>query len=815
LIKNFFKTAIRNLSRNKIYSFINITGLSIGLASCLIVANVVIDDLSYDKQWKNADNIYRVISNDKGTGESIPVALSGLGPALEKNFPEVEEYCRIRKGNRSFSLKGSNEKFEINCITTEPSFLKIFNFKFLQQSSLTLQNGDYHVIITQAVKDKYFPNSSPIGKHIQNILTTGDLDSSEYIITGVIKEFPYNSHLRAEAIVLKKFSDKENELSSGAGSLYPLYVLLRKTTNLPNFTNKVNHWYKTAVTNTENAANFAVITNSFQPVKRIYLHSDFAASYQAIIGSIRNVYIFSVVAVVLLLIACFNFINLTTANALKRIPETSVRKVLGANKVQLIYQFLIESLFFFIISFILALFFYKLSIKPLEVYLGHKLTVSLLENLKLFSFCTVAVLLVCVFTGLYPALILAATKPAVALKGNTSTKPNNNYLRKLLVIGQFTISIIIIIAAFVVKAQLSFLNNADIGYDKNNLLEISYTNWGTSGSTFKQEVKNLTGVENASISRWLPGKGGGSMSMQVADPAEKNKKITIWFIEGDVDFAQTLKLKLEEGRFLNSTYAADQLNPSSYFKNNQLDKLSELQTHQSVLLTSYAAKILDTGKVKLNEPLPIPGVAVGIVNNFHNESLKTLMKPCVIEANNSISYGTMLIRIKAGSEQKVINSLNTLWAKFYPSQTLQYDWVSDALQNQYKAEKKIEQLFFFFSYLAIFLACLGLFGLISFIVEIRRKEIGIRKVLGASVTAISSLISRDFLKLIIIAIIIASPVAYYIMNKWLEDYAYRINVSWWMVAIAGTIAILIALATISFQAIKAARANPVKSLRSE
>ena len=815
MFKNYFKTALRNLQRNKIYSFINIAGLSIGLAGCLIVANVVLDDLSYDKQWKNADQIYRVVSNNQGTHESIPVNLSGLGPALKNNFPEVKNYCRLTKGYKTFSENNSKEKFEVNCITTESSFLNIFNFTFLQGSKQVAEIGFYPVIITQAIKEKYFLNTNPIGKNLQNILTTGGIDSSQYIITGVIKEFPYNSHLRADAIVLKQYSNKDNELSQDAGYLYPLYVLLNKRTNITNFTAKVNKWYKTAVTSNSKATNPSVTTTSFQPLTRIYLHSDFAENYQPVIGSIRNVYIFSGVALVLLLIACFNFINLTTAKALKRIAETSVRKILGANKLQLIYQFLTESLLFFIISFILALFFYQLSIKPVETYIGHKLTVSLIDNFKLLCASSGAVLIVCIFTGLYPALILARTKPALALKGNTSTKPNNNFTRKSLVIGQFVIAVVIVIAAIVVKEQLSFLNNADIGYDKNNLLQISYVNWGNNGQAFKQEVKNIAGVESASIARWLPGKGGGSMSMEVDDASEKNKKINVWYIEGDVDFAQTLKLKLQKGRFLNSGYSADELNPEFYFKNNEQDKLGELESNQSVLLSAYAAKILDSGKAKLNVPLDIPGVPVGIVNNFHNESLKTIMKPVVIQANNHISYGNMLIRVKPGSEKKVINSLNTLWSKFYSSQTLQYDWVSDALKNQYKASEKMEQLFFFFSYLTVFLACLGLFGLISFTTELRRKEIGIRKVLGASVAVITSLISKDFLKLVFIAIIIAAPIAYYVMNKWLQDYAYRINISWGMISIAGAIAILIALITVSFQAIKAAVANPVDSLRSE
>ena len=808
MLKNYFKIAVRNLFRNKIYSLINITGLSIGLAGCLIVANVVIDDLSYDKQWKNASNIYRVITTNNGTQQTIPVALAGLGPTLQKNFPEVKSYCRVIKGVKTFSIDGGKNNFNVNCITSEPSFLNIFDFKFLQGSPQTFKNAYANVIITQKIKDEYFPNANPVGKTIQAKRSDGSIDTIQYLITGVIKNIPYNSHLRADAIILKKFNESDNQLSSqGIGYLYPLYVLLKNKTNLKNFTAKVNNWYKKMVVTDVSA------TNKFQPVKDVYLYSDFAQGYQAVIGSIRNVYIFSGIAIVLLLIACLNFINLTTARALKRMPETGVRKILGAAKHHLIIQFLFESLIFFVISFLLAIIFYRLSLKPVEAYLGHTLTISLINNIELFIATFTTVLVVCIFTGLYPALVLSYGNPSSILKGKTFNKTGSSVLRKSLVVIQFTISIIILIATFVVRNQLYFLNNTDIGYDKNNLLQIDFTNWGNKGEAFKQRIKNLSGVQNASIVRWVPGNGGSSMTIEINDPSQKDKKINLCYIEGDFDFVSTLKLQLQKGRLLNSNFPSDALDVKRLYDKKEYEKLGEAEAHQPVLVTAYTAKLLDVKK--LNEPLKVPGVPVGIVSDFHNESLRTVMKPCIIKANNNITYGCMLIRINSGAEQQVINSLNRIWNKFYPEQTLQFNWVSDALQHQYAAEQKMQQLFFFFSYLTVFLACLGLFGLVSFTTELRTKEIGIRKVLGANSAIIAALISKDFLKLVFIAFLIASPVAYWIMNKWLQDYAYRININFWILLFAGLIAIIIALITVSFQAIKAAIANPVKSLRTE
>ncbi len=672
MFKNYFTIALRNLLRNKIYSFINIAGLSIGLAACLVVANVVIDDWSYDKQWKNKD-IYRVISTDNGTKERVPVVLAGLGSALQKNFPEIKSYCRLSLNAKSFSINNGKEKFAVSAINTEPSFLNIFDFKITDGTPQKFINGYVNVIITQKIKDKYFPNINPLGKIITGTFTSGESDSIKYLITGIIKEIPYNTHLRADVILVKQFNESDNELSSqGDGYVYPLYVLLNKNANVQTLSSKVNSWYKKVVNNGINTS------FNFQRVTDVYLYSDFANGYQPVKGSIRNVYIFSGVAIVLLLIACFNFINLTTARALKRMAETGIRKVLGAAKYQLIIQFLFESLLFFLISFILAIFLYNLSIHPVETYIGHKLTVSLLNNVKLFFVAIAAVLLVCVFTGLYPALILARIKPATILKGKFSSTTGSGFLRKSLVVAQFVLSITILIAAIVVQSQLHFLNTKDVGYDKNNLLQTYFTNWGTKGTAFKHEIKNISGVQNASITRWVPSSGGGSMTIQIPDRFEKNKKINLWFIEGDMDFVPTLKIKLEKGRLLNDKFAADILDVQPFYNKKDYEKLDEAQHHQSILLTAYAAKLI--GVKNLNQPLnSIQGTPVGIINDFHNESLRLIMNPAIIRASADIDYGSMLIRINAGAEQQVINSVNNLWKKFYPEQTLQYDWVSDAL----------------------------------------------------------------------------------------------------------------------------------------
>ncbi|RYY26404.1 MAG: FtsX-like permease family protein [Sphingobacteriaceae bacterium] len=506
-------------------------------------------------------------------------------------------------------------------------------------------------------------------------------------------------------------------------------------------------------------------------------------------------------------------ILIQSARAIKRVREVGIRKVLGAGKQDLVAQFLFESLLFFLISFVMSIALYNFFLKPLEAYIGHALTLNLLHNLALFGATTCIVLIVSLFTGLYPAWLISRPKAVVVLKGKLSANTSSDWLRKSLVVAQFTISIVILIATIVVQTQLNFISKKDLGYDKNNLISIDYTNFGTKSNTFKQEILKIAGVKDASITTWVPSYGAGYMSGFVDDPNHEGNKIMINYISGDLDLAKTLKLKLENGRFLNSVFAADVLNIDSLLEHDR-DKLEKLSKTQSYLTTAYTAQLF--GIKTFGKPVKnIPGIPVGIVDDFHNESLHTNLKPCIIQAIPNLTYGSVLIRVKPNVQKQVSAAIYKQWQLFSPDKILKINWVSDLLDAQYRAEHKLQQLFIFFSCLIIFLASLGLFGLTAFTTEQRFKEIGIRKVLGASATQITRLLSTDFVVLVVLAIIIASPIAFFTMQKWLQDFAYRIQMQWWMFALAGLLAIILATITISFQAIKAALANPVRSLRSE
>lgn len=777
----------------------------------MVVATVVMDDMSYDKDWKNADDIYRILSinnNDKNAEEKSPLTFSGMGPTLTNTFPEVENYCRASVAKRRVRIGNNEDGIELNAIITEPSVWKVFDFKIQQGNPLEFIKGYTNLVITERFKRQYFKDSDPVGKIITN-MTSGQSNES-YLITGVIKEIPDNSHLRADVLVISEYNTSTDKqlLKIEAGTFYQEYLLLKPGTSAVTFTKKLNEWYENYITSELKA------TYSFQlqSVKDVYLESDFDGS-TSVKGSIRNIYIFSVVAVLLLLIACINFINLTTARALKRVREVGIRKVMGAGLKVLIAQFLIESVIFFAISFVLGMTLYHLFIQSVEIYIGHKLTLTLTSSVLLFVCSCSFILLVSLFTGLYPAWVLSRARPTSVLSGSISDKTDNAILRKSLIIGQFVVSIIILISTLVIQAQLRYFNQKDLGYDKDNLMVIDYNSWGMQGQAFKQEILKLAAVQNVSIAKWSPGMSSGSMSMEIDDPEQKDNKLKVWYIAGDIDLVQTLRLQLLNGRMFNKNLSTDALNFDSLVRKD-ISKLIVAEKTQPVIMTAHTAKLLQMGKLNVSYK-DIKGIPVGIIKDFNNESLRTGLKPCFITAQGNMMYGNMLIRISPGTQKWVIDGINRIWKQYYPERVLQYNWVDDLLNNQYRAEYKLQQLFTFFSLLIVFLACMGLFGLVSFSTEQRTKEIGIRKVLGATIADIVALVSKDFLTLVVIAFFIASPITLYIMNLWLQDYSYRIEIEWWMFILVGMFSVLIAFVTVSFQAIKAALMNPVKSLRSE
>lgn len=700
------------------------------------------------------------------------------------------------KQNTLLQFDLAKEAVHIQSLLAENTIWDMLDFTITEGNPKAVVEGVDNIVITEQIKNQYYKDVDPIGKTIYDV---SEHSNSKYVITGVIKDIPNNTHLRAQAIILRASlrgtEPDYNKLTEGSGiAVMPQYILLDSKTNPAVFQRKLNNWYK-------NQSTGVLEQNSFhlQPFSDVYLRSNYNEP-DGIHGSIRTVYAFAVIAILILLIACINYVNLSTAKSIEKVRESGVSKILGAERTHIMSRFLLESVLFFLIAFVIAIVSYALSLNAVEGYLGHALTLTLFNNLQLFGFGLCALLLVCVFTGLYPSYILTEVKPVNALRGTVNKKIGMGVLKQSLIITQFSIALIVLIAAITVNLQFRYLKNADPGYDKNNLLQIGFTKWGITGESFKKELLKIPGVESASIAMWYPSFGPGFATMETKDPRNEKDQLRIGLIDGDLDFPRTLKLHLKSGRFFDP--------------NRPTDTGRDSLNYTKVLVSDmYASIFKGTELDKHNEDwMHIP---IGIIEDFHNESLLEKEKPFIITAYRNPNYGAMLIRVIPGSEKRVMGTLLKVWKQYYPAQNFSFNWVDDLLAAQYRNENRLSTLFNVFTSLAIFLACLGLFGLVTFMIETRVKEIGIRKVLGASVGSISGLISKAFLKLVIIAIFIASPIAWYFLNQWLQDYPYRIDVYWWIFVSAAAITLVIAAVTLSFQTIRAALANPVKSLRND
>jgi len=808
---NHFKTALRAITHNKIYSSINILGLTIGLAACMIVATVVVDDLSYDRQWTNSARLYRVITVDrKGEGLYNRTAFTFLGVSrqLLADYPEVKAAGSMSSLRQRFRLTDTDPNgLEITTLDADTAVWQMLDLRQVGGNGRKYIGGMGNIVLTESFCRQHYPHQEPIGKTIYQISAYSD-KPEPYLITGIIRDLPSNSVFRAEAIVIKKPSNEPLDKQMSGTFAPDNYILVNPGTDVGLLQTKFNRWYKDFVTVK------GPFQYEFQPLKDVYLHSDFANTQQ-VKGDSRTIYIFSGIALLVLLIACVNYVNLTTARALQRMPETGVRKVLGAARGQLIRQFLTESLLFFVISAVLSTLIYALTLTPIQHYLGHPLALTFISRYSLFALAYLTIFLISLLSGIYPAWVLSGFKPAAALKAQLSFSRfgSQQLIRKGLVTLQFTISIIVLVALIVVRQQVSFMKGKDLGFNRNNLLQIGFTHWNKHGEAFKNELLRRPGIVSASITPWYPS-GGVFMFSNIDDPGHPGNKLEVGYLIGDIDLTRTLGLNIEKGRLLDKSFAADQVDEDSVMRMDSATYVNTV-THESSVVTDYTARVL--GIQSLNTPIKGGALTspVGIVKDFYRESLRTPLTPTIIIADRSPQYGGMLVRVAPGYEQQVTGYIAKQWRTFFPDKLLELKWVTDMVNDQYKKEATLQQLFTFFSSLSMFLAALGILGLIIYATEQRRKEIGIRKVLGATVASIIQLFSIDFLQLILLALAIATPVAWWLMSHWLTDFAYRISISLWIFAASGLITIAIAVITISLQAGKAALENPVRSLRTD
>jgi len=819
MIKNYFKTAWRNLWKNKTFSLINIAGLSIGMAACLLILQYVSFELSFDQFNKNASDIYRVYNDRYQNGKLIQhgtITYSAIGKAMQNDFPEVINHTRVVPLGASIITYDNKKIGEQDLLAADETFLSMFNYLLLSGDRITALKEPNSVILSEVLARKIFDVKDNNFQTLLGKTVVIERDSLPYKITGIVKKLPENSHLKFDLLLSYvtlykgKYGWPQAEYDFTDSDFWH-YIQLKHGTNykaleakFPAFSQR--HFQGNKISGSDEKF-------YLQPLLKAHLYSDFEYEIGKT-GSATVVWGLLIIAVLIIVIAWMNYINLATAKSMDRAKEVGVRKVAGATKQQLIRQFLTESFTINFAALLIALLLVTLLQSGFNTLVQHPLSLSYLfqKGLSGYNISTALIgLIICgiFISGFYPAFVLSSFRPILVLKGKFTASGKGIALRKALVIGQFAITVALIIGSFVVYKQIKFVNEQDLGFNMSQMLIVKgpqLTGWDSTfierENSFTAEIKEIPNVLGAANSGRLPGAElGRAFNVRRAD-APSETHFTVRNNSISKDFIDLYKMKLLAGRnFVPTDYNPD------------WEKL------HNTIITESAVSLL--GFKSINDAIGKPILSgdkkwdvVGVVADYHQKSLRSPIEPTVLRPAYS-TYSPISIKVNPQNLSTTIASIRKKYDEFFPGNLFDYYFLDEKFNEQYSNDQLFGKVFSLFAGFAIFIACLGLLGLSLFATAQRTKEIGVRKVLGASISNILVLISRDFIKLVLVAAVIAFPFAWWVMHKWLQDFAYRINISWWIFLGAGLLAVIIALATISFQAIRAAIANPVKSLRTE
>ena len=816
MFKNYLKIAFRNLSKNKLYSFINIAGLAIGMACAILIFKWVQNELGYDRFIKNADSVYRLNweyrwNGNEGVGPTTPPPLAAK---LVEEVPEVVAAVRVYAVAPMVVRYGDKFFNEDRIFGADSSFFDLFNFKLLEGNPATALSSPNSVILTESEAKKYFGEESPVGK----IITIGDkhweinkLYDNVFRVTGIIQDPPKNSHVQFALLTsMTSYPSVSFFNWSWIWMQVVTYAKVKDNSSIPAIESKLKEIvakYAPAAFHRVGFSYDDLIKNGgkwnfvFQPLEDIYLGSTQIGNPLGPIGNRSYVYAFSLIAVFILLIACINFMNLSTARSEKRAREVGVRKTLGSSRKSLFLQFMLESIVYSSLALPVALFFVELLITPFNNLTGKSMDINLLAPSCQIPLLVLLTLFVGFVSGSYPGLYLSSFLPVHMLKAGTRTASGGKFFRNILTVLQFAISIGLIVCTFLVHKQMDFIKNADLGFDKENIVVVSNVNnpLGSQLEAFKEKVKTYSRVIDASVSTGIPPNFGFGDYYKI--PGRGNEQLMLVSYTTDEDFLKTMGVRLKEGR--------------GFLKDHPTDA-------ESVIMNETAVKqfgINDPIGKTINYPSKGDYTIIGVMKDFNFMDLHSPILPFALFDSRSNSYqipsSFVIVRLKGNDLAADISLLESTWRSFTNKTPFEYSFLDQNLAQQYTSERNLARTFLIFSFLAIFIACLGLLGLSAFVTEQRTKEIGIRKVLGASIPEIVALLSRESAKWVLIANVIAWPAAYYTMDRWLQNFAYKTSDGVWIFVISGGAALLIALLTVSFHAIKAAMANPVESLRYE
>ncbi|KQS33492.1 ABC transporter permease [Dyadobacter sp. Leaf189] len=786
MLKNYLKIAWRNLWKNKTFSLINILGLALGMGCSLLIMLWVQDEVKMDRFHANDARLFSVMENQfySGTISTFSATPGVLAEAIVKDIPEIEMASQVLWQEEPVIMVKDvfdNEKGRY----VQGDFLNMFSFELAQGDKATALKRPDGVVISKKLADKYFKGQDPMGKTIR-------VDNKDdVIVTGVLKELPAYTSMKFDFLMSYDRWLKQNKWANEWGNNGPrCVVLLAKNADPERVNAKIRNYIKTK--NKDSNVELFLINYG-----KSYLYSNWESGRQNG-GRIEYVRMFTIVAIFILVIACINFMNLATARSVKRAKEVGLRKVVGAYRTSLVGQFMGESILITFISLLFALLIVLLLIPAFNNLTEKKLSVDFL-NPFLWVLLFALTIITGIVAGSYPAIFMSSLNPVTILKGALKFKPSATYFRQGLVVFQFGLSILLILAMIVIYRQIEYIQTKNLGFARENLLYIPDIEKGMEKNftSFKQALENEPGIKsvtNAQSSLL----DIGSSTMGVSWPGKDTTQQLLFSVDpAGYDFVKTMGIQLLGGRDFSRDYGTDSLN---YLINEAAAAKMGYKDPVGKELTMWGKK----------------GVIIGLMKNFHMGSLHVPIQPLIVNLQPAKSvWGVALIRTEAGQTDLAIKNIEKLFKRYNPGLPFKYQFADEEFGNQYKAENVVSKLSNYFAFLAIFISCLGLFGLAAFTAEQRTKEIGVRKVLGASVSNLVGMLSADFIKLVGIAALIAFPIAWYFMQSWLEKYAYRIDLEWWYFLVAGIAALIIALLTVSFQAIKAALMNPVKSLKSE
>ncbi len=811
MIRNYLKTALRNLLRYKGFALINIASLTIGIIGCLVIGLFVWDEWQYDKNIPGGENIYRIYDERKDNNSTtymapVPPAFASF---LQRQYPEVDTTARILMSGDKFLMEsGDKRAYEEKGWFVESSFFKIFPLKFIKGDPATALAGPSSAVISEDLAKRYFDDEDPVGKTIK-------IDKGDLRVTGVLARLPGHFHLDFHYLMsLPSAGISKDLMERWTWNQFYTYVKLKPGTNVQQLQNKFQAYVKKEIYPTLTQAGSTFLP-FFQPLRNIHLQSADFVYDNAVRGNQSYVKALTIIALFVLVIACFNFINLATARSFRRAKEIGIRKVVGADRKQLIFQFIGETILLSVFSMIIAAIAATFFIVPLlNEFTGKSISFNPFTNPVLTLIILSSGIVIGILAGIYPALVLSGFQPIKVLK---SMKPvaggvGGAWLRKALVVVQFALSALLIVSTIIVYRQTKYLNDKDLGFNKEQIVYFQVRDSLTANpkilETFKSELKRSSNVLSVTSGYGLPGDQLAGDGVNV--PGKENgKEYPANVFIGDHDYVKTLGLRIIAGRDFSRNMATD--------------------VREAFIINETAVKEFGFGTPEkaLGQPLnwnewapedtlnPVKkGKVIGVVQDFHYKSLHEKVAASVIQIYPQVSF-KVAVKLKTADIKGTIAYINNIWNTFSPGYPLDYKFMDESYGKMYKNEEKLSDLLWIFTIMAIVVGCMGLFALAAFSAEQRTKEIGIRKVLGATLFNIVGLLSKNFLMLVLIASVIAFPIAWWAMNNWLKDFPYKVSIGWWVFGLATIIALVIALLTVSFQAIKAAIANPVKSLRTE